>query len=162
MIDKNVSASDEPAQLFELVAQYLKDLSFEHINSGSQNQADQNQQPSLDVNLNVDTTKISDENGGHYNVAIRVKIEASVGRPLFIMELTYCGEYFVSGFPSEVLEMLLYVECPHLLFPFVRSIIASTTADGGFHALYLAPVNFAELYQRQRRLADVETSTAIQ
>ncbi|MDR3156130.1 MAG: protein-export chaperone SecB [Holosporaceae bacterium] len=160
MADKNVPDNDEPAQLFEMASQYLKDLSFEHINSVSQIQDTQDQQqPSLDINLNVDAKKISEKSGGLYNVAIHIKIEAALGNPLFIMELIYCGDFFISGFPQEVMQMLLYVECPHLLFPFVRNIIASTTADGGFHALYLAPVNFAEMYHRQQHSNGDATDT---
>jgi preprotein translocase subunit SecB len=157
MADKSASDTGESEQLFEMVSQYLKDLSFEHINSVSQIQNTQDQQPNLDVNLNVEASKVSDENGGLYNVAIRVKIEATLGEPLFIRELMYCGDFFVSGFPPEVIQMLLYVECPHLLFPFIRNIIASTTAEGGFHALYLAPVNFAELYHRRQQPGNSRT-----
>ncbi len=130
-----------------ITAQYTKDLSFENVNPISQVEPS-NEQPNIDVQL-----KVNRENGKQpdsYIVSLKIEITAKVkNTTLFILELTYVGEFIISGFAPELLEPILYVECPRLLFPFARSIVSSTVNEGGFPPLYLAPVDFAALYQQQ-------------
>lgn len=130
-------------QALGIIAQHIKDLSFENISSFPMSAEPQ---PQIDVQMKVDIEK----NNKNYNISLITKIEAKLEKPLFILELNYSGVFVVEGFPENMLNPILYIECPRLLFPFARSIIASTVTEGGFPPLYLAPVNFAELYQQQQ------------
>ncbi|MDR0556001.1 MAG: protein-export chaperone SecB [Holosporaceae bacterium] len=134
------------AQTLEIVVQYIKDLSFENLGFVS-SLVSTNIQPQIDVQLkiNIDKSKKNDE----FFVELVTKIDAKLDKPLFILELNYAGEFFIRGFSSEMMDPILYIECPRLLFPFARSIIAHAVSEGGFPPLYLAPVNFADLYQQQ-------------
>ncbi|MDR2766285.1 MAG: protein-export chaperone SecB [Holosporaceae bacterium] len=133
-------------QILGIVAQYMKDLSFENVISYAKMEQSE-QSPQIDVQLKVNVEKGAEPN--RYIVALVTNIQAKVKDPLFIMDLTYVGDFVIEGFPQEMIDPILYVECPRLLFPFARSIIASCVSEGGFPPLYLAPVNFAELYQQQ-------------
>jgi preprotein translocase subunit SecB len=66
---------------------------------------------------------------------------------LFICELTYSGVFNIENIQDDYVELMLYIECPRLLFPFARSIISKTTQDGGFPPLFIDPIDFAALYQ---------------
>jgi preprotein translocase subunit SecB len=81
---------------------------------------------------------------------LAINVQAKLEKPLFILELIYAGEFVVESFPQDMMEPILYIECPRLLFPFARSIVANTVAEGGFPPLYIAPINFVDLYQQQK------------
>ncbi|GHT95053.1 protein-export protein SecB [Alphaproteobacteria bacterium] len=149
MAEDNIEDNNE--QFLGIVAQYTKDLSFENINSMASFHG-VNEQPQIDVQLKVNVEK-GVEIAGHkdlYRVSLIVNINAQLNKPMFILDLNYAGEFAIEGFPESIMEPILYVECPRLLFPFVRCIVANTVSEGGFPPLYLSPVNFAELYQEQR------------
>jgi preprotein translocase subunit SecB len=134
-------------QTFEIVAQYVKDLSFENIGLAQESEAS-GKQPQIDVQLKVNIEK--GKKPDIFHVSLMAKIDAKLHNPLFLLELNYVGEFIIKEFPDDVMDVILYVECPRLLFPFARSIIANTISEGGFPSLYLAPVNFADLYQQQK------------
>jgi preprotein translocase subunit SecB len=138
--------TEENNQSLGIIAQYIKDLSFESATSISQ-AAPADKQPQIDVQLKID---VKNKEKNVFYVALIIEINAKLEKPLFILELNYTGEFVVDGFPTEMVEPILYVECPRLLFPFARSIIANTVSEGGFPPLYLAPVNFADLYRQQQ------------
>ncbi|MDR2645923.1 MAG: protein-export chaperone SecB [Holosporaceae bacterium] len=142
-----VFMAGENSQTFGVVAQYIKDLSFENICLAKESEAS-DKQPQIDVQLKVNIEKGKESDIFH--VSLMAKIDAKLHKPLFLLELNYVGEFIVKEFPDDVMDAILYVECPRLLFPFARSIIASTVSEGGFPPLYLAPVNFADLYQQQK------------
>lgn len=140
-------AEERQEQTLGVVAQYIKDLSFENVTPVTQIPSS-NEQPNIDVQLRVNTDKAKQED--IYNVGLIVEITAKLeDTTLFIAELNYCGEFVVKGFGKELMEPILYIECPRLLFPFARSIIANAVNEGGFPPLFLAPVDFAGLYQQQ-------------
>ncbi|MDR2723964.1 MAG: protein-export chaperone SecB [Holosporaceae bacterium] len=139
--------SEENNQTFGIIAQYTKDLSFENIGSTAEIESSQ-KQPQIDVQLKVNTEKGKEKNV--FFVALIIGINAKFDKPLFILELNYTGEFILEGFSDDLIDTILYVECPRLLFPFARSIIANVTSDGGFPPLYLTPINFADLYQQQK------------
>ena len=135
-------------QVLGINAQYIKDLSFENVTPIS-TVAPSDEQPQIDVQLKVNVEKGTQENV--YKVGLHTNIQAKIkSGTLFVFELNYIGDFVVSGFPTDMMEPILYIECPRLLFPFARSIIANTISEGGFPPLYLAPVNFADLYQQQK------------
>lgn len=135
-------------QILGIIAQYTKDLSFENINPVSRLQEASTEQPQIDIQMNVEVDKNSEGKSIH-SVSLVINIEAKLSKPIFILDLNYKGEFSVEGFTENLIDPILYIECPRLLFPFARSIIANTVSEGGFPPLYLAPVNFAELYQQQ-------------
>ncbi|MDR2068218.1 MAG: protein-export chaperone SecB [Holosporaceae bacterium] len=137
---------EEKEQILGIVTQYMKDLSFENVNANSRSE-EENNQPQIDMQLKVNVEKAKEKDV--YMVSLITNIQAKAHQPLFILDLTYTGEFVIEGFPNDMLNPILYIECPRLLFPFVRSIIASTVSEGGFPPLYLDPVNFANLYQQQ-------------
>ncbi|MBO6055794.1 MAG: protein-export chaperone SecB [Alphaproteobacteria bacterium] len=140
-------AEEQQEQVLGVVAQYTKDLSFENINPISQITAS-NEQPNIDVQLKVNTNKTKQKD--IYSVELITEITTKVkNTTLFVLELTYCGEFLIKGFDKELINPILYIECPRLLFPFARSIISNAVNEGGFPPLFLAPVDFASLYQQQ-------------
>ena len=140
-------AEEQQEQMLGVVAQYTKDLSFENITPVSQI-PNSNEQPNIDVQLKVNADKA--KQADVYNVGLIIEITAKVkDTTLFLAELNYCGEFIVKGFDKELMDPILYIECPRLLFPFARNIIASAVNEGGFPPLFLAPVDFAGLYQQQ-------------
>lgn len=126
--------------------QYIKDLSFE--TPGPLAGSDTKEAPS--INLNVEVRAHPQETKKRFEVELHVTAEATRGNTrVFILELTYAGMFTFGDIPEQNIPPVLLIECPRLLFPFVRSIIAEVTRDGGFPPLALAPVDFAEIYRRQ-------------
>lgn len=134
-------------------AQYLKDFSFECPNSPAV-LLDQDQSPKINVELKVSAQSMADfkENSHEVSVIIVIKAESSKGTA-FIADLTYAGLFTIEGVPEESLEPVLMIECPRLLFPFIRAIIGHATRDAGFPPLMLNPLDFADLYRRNKAAA---------
>ena len=127
-------------------SQYIKDLSFEAPNGMRAILALQKTQPTITVNLDVQATPVQDP-ANAFEVAIHIKAECKIGETIgFIAELAYAG-IFTVNVPKEHLQPVLLIECPRLLFPFARNILADVTRDGGFPPLMLGLVDFAGLYQ---------------
>jgi preprotein translocase subunit SecB len=125
--------------------QYIKDLSFE-IPGAPQVFIDQPQgQPEMNMNLDVQVEGISDE---VFEVILDIKTENKIGGQLaYILELKYAG-LFTLKVPEQHRAPMLFVECPRLMFPFARAILADITRDGGFQPLILGPVDFASLFEQ--------------
>lgn len=153
MTNENEKKSDE-AQAFTLLSQGTKDLSFENITPLSQQVMNADEQPQIDVKLKVEVNKSDIE--GVFKINLVTNIQAKLKVDLFVLSLDYSGEFMVKGFPDDLMEPLLYIECPRLLFPFARSIIAHVVGDGGFPPLYLSPVNFIDIYEQQRKPSDTQ------
>ncbi len=129
-----------------ITAQYTKDLSFEAPTTPGVFEKLQNSPPAISVNIDVSVQSLQEKT---YEVQIRAKADCKVGDTIaFILELTYAG-VFVINVPDEHLQPVLLVECPRLLFPFARNILADTTRDGGFPPLMLGPVDFMSMFQEQ-------------
>ena len=136
-----------PAGL-RVLAQYVKDLSFE--NPGH---SPVQSQPNIDLGIDVGATPHADGNG-LYEVSLKLSAKAVAdGTVLFITELDYAGLFQLQNVPQAQLEPLLLIECPRLLFPFARRIVAEITREGGFPPLLIDPVDFVQLYQQQYRRA---------
>ncbi|MBX9596895.1 MAG: protein-export chaperone SecB [Roseomonas sp.] len=132
----------------QLNIQYTKDLSFE-VPGAPEIFVSLKEQPRVDLALDVQARPV--ESGGNvYEVSLQIRADAKVGEtPCFIAELAYCG-VFTINVPQEHLEPVLLVECPRLLFPFARNILADVTRDGGFPPVLLAPIDFVALWQSRR------------
>lgn len=145
-----------------ILAQYVKDLSFENPNAPASLQHGLGQ-PKIDINVNVNVRKQSDE---VYEVELKLSANAmfEAGKTAFIAELLYGGVFGLRNIPAEHLELFLVVEAPRQLFPFARRILADATRDGGFPPLMLDPIDFAQLYfarQAQNEAGDGGTAGQI-
>jgi preprotein translocase subunit SecB len=131
--------------------QFTKDLSFE-VPGAPEIFASLREQPRVDLQLDVQARQIESENspGNVYEVSLVIHADAKAQeRSCFIAELTYCGIFTLNVDP-QVLEPVLLVECPRLLFPFARNILAEVTRDGGFPPVLLQPIDFVALWQARR------------
>ena len=129
-----------------ILAQYTKDLSFENPGAPRSLQARENA-PDININVNVNANPLSDSD---FDVVLTLSAEAKDGeRVLFHTELVYGGVFRVTGFPQEHMLPLLFIECPRLLFPFARQIIADVTRNGGFPPLMIDPIDFAQMFTQR-------------
>ncbi|TCM54859.1 protein translocase subunit secB [Rhizobium sp. PP-F2F-G48] len=129
-----------------ILAQYIKDLSFENPGAPRSLQA-RDKAPAININVNVNANPLSDT---EFDVVLTLNAEAKdVDKVLFAIELTYGGVFRVTGFPQEHMLPLLFIECPRLLFPFARQIVADATRNGGFPPLMIDPIDFAQMFTQR-------------
>lgn len=144
--NEGVEQDAEAAPPVQVNAQYIKDLSFEAPAAPGIFQLMQQQQPEINVNINVDTAKFEET---VFEVVLTIAADAKVGEETaFILELEYAG-VFTLNCPPEHLQPLIFIECPRLLFPFARAILADVSRDGGFPPLMLGSVDFVAMFQRE-------------
>lgn len=135
-----------------VVAQYLKDLSFENPNSPGI-YSELTGSPQIEVNVDVSARGLGND---HYEVELSVSARADQGeKAVFVVESTYAGVFLLQNIPQEHLEAVMVVECPQLLFPFLRQVIADATRNGNFPPLMLEPINFLRIYE-QRQMAEAQ------
>ncbi|MBY0336574.1 MAG: protein-export chaperone SecB [Acetobacteraceae bacterium] len=143
-----VNGGDAAQMPLILNIQFTKDLSFEVPNAPGIF-ATLREQPRIDLALDVQARPIQDGEPV-YEVSLMIRADAKAqDQACFIAELTYCG-IFTVNVPQEHLEPVLLVECPRLLFPFARNILAEVTRDGGFPPVMLNPIDFVQLWQSRR------------
>jgi preprotein translocase subunit SecB len=146
-----------PPQL-NVLAQYTKDLSFENPNAPA-SLAPQAQQPAINIQINVGAKALADN---EYEVTLSIEGKAEGASSLiFSFELQYAGVFRIVNVPQENLHPLVMIECPRLLFPFAREIIATAVRDGGFPPLMLDPVDFVGLYRQNmdRQAAEAQQAS---
>ncbi len=130
---------------FNVLAQYIKDFSFENPNSPNSLMS-QDKQPQIGVQINVTANGMGENN---YEVALSIEGKAEIdGMVLFAFELVYGGVFRIQNVPQDSLHPFVMIECPRLLFPFAREIIAAAVRGGGFPPLMLDPVDFVGLYRQ--------------
>jgi len=131
-------------------AQYIKDLSFEAPATPGIFAEMQANPPDVTINVDVNAHPLED---GTFEVQLHVRSECKVGNTrAFIVELVY-GGLFTLNVPPEHLQPMLLIECPRLLFPFARNIVADATRDAGFPPLMVAPVDFVAMFQAHQAQA---------
>ncbi len=137
---------NQPAPQLNVLAQYVKDLSFENPNA-PRSLMPQTEAPEINISVNVNA-KPAGEN--EFEVELKIDGNAKLkDMVLFSFDLLYGGVFRLTNIPQEFIHPAVMIECPRLLFPFARQIVASATREGGFPPLYLEPVDFAALYQQQ-------------
>src|SRR6478752_7670754 len=145
MADEN-SNNGATSPSLSVLAQYTKDLSFENPGAPRSLQA-RDKAPEININVNVNANPLSDSD---FDVVLTLNAEAKDGdKIVFHTELVYGGVFRVTGFPQEHMLPLLFIECPRMLFPFARQIIADVTRNGGFPPLMLDPIDFAQMFQQK-------------
>lgn len=148
----NGNGSGEAPRI-QLLAQYVKDLSFE--NPGAPVFA--TVRPAIDLGVDLQARRTE---GDQYEVDLRLRVSAKhEERTVFLMELSYAGLVFIQNVPEEVISQILLIEVPMMLFPFARRVVADTVRDGGMPPLMIEPIDFAGLYrakaeQQQRQMAN--------
>ena len=145
------TAGGQPAIQAQVIGQYIKDLSFENPNVGKL-MGPQGENPNIQVAVNVDAKKVGDD---VFESAITFKATAANKDMTFYdMEVEYAGLFRLQNVPEPALEPFLLINCPTLIFPFLRRLIADITREGGFPPLLMDPIDFAQLYlRRQQELA---------
>ena len=150
MAETNGNATAEAPQIrMQVLAQFIRDMSFENIvaQKGLQG-AEVN--PDVTVQVSLDARKRPVDHQFEVITKFRVTSKNKVnGESLFLLELEYGGIFHVEGVPEDQLHPFLLIECPRLLFPFVRRIISDVTRDGGFPALNIDTVDFLALYRQE-------------
>jgi preprotein translocase subunit SecB len=140
----------QPQVQVRIVGQYIKDLSFENPNVRKLLDGP-GDQPALRVDVNVNATKVRDK---VFESAIVFKAQAnSKAGVIYDLELTYAGLFEVQNLPERALEPFLLINCPSLLFPFLRRLVADLTREGGFPPLLLDPIDFASMFMQKRQQA---------
>jgi len=148
----------QPTQpTMSVLAQYIRDMSFENILA--QKGVGGEVAPDVQVQVNLDAKKRGTE--GQYELVIKLRIDSKSKESkdqLFLLEIEYGGIFQVSGVPEDQLHPYLLIECPRMLFPFLRRIVSDITRDGGFPPLNLETIDFLSLYKNEieRRRAQTE------
>ena len=153
--------------------QYVKDMSFE-VPGAPQVYTQLRAQPQVNINLDVQARRLQD--GQHvYEVILVIRAEAheppaqgdsnghaaAVPPTIFVAELTYAGVFTLTGVHENAVEPVLLVECPRILFPFARNILADVTRDGGFPPVLLQPIDFVALWQSRRAAQAPEAGATV-
>ena len=151
MTETNGSAAPETAAQIrmQVLAQYIRDLSFENV-VAQKGLTSGEVQPDVTVQVSLDARKRPQEN--QYEVINKFRVTSknkATGDNLFLMELEYAGIFLVEGVPDDQIHPFLLIECPRMLFPFVRRIISDVTRDGGFPALNVDTVDYMALYRQE-------------
>ncbi|KPF42896.1 protein-export chaperone SecB [Rhizobium sp. G187] len=129
-----------------ILAQYIKDFSFENPGAPRSLQA-RDKAPAININVNVNANPLSDND---FDVVLTLSAEAKDGdKVVFVTELVYGGVFRITGFPQEHMLPVLFIECPRLLFPFARQIIADASRNGGFPPLMIDPIDFAQMFAQR-------------
>jgi preprotein translocase subunit SecB len=146
--------------------QYVKDLSFE-VPGAPQIFTQLRAQPQVNINLDVQARRVT-EGQSVFEVSLMIRAEAHEGTQggngqaqpnaptVFVAELTYAGVFTLTGMPDNAIEPVLLVECPRILFPFARNMLADVTRDGGFAPVLLQPIDFVALWQARRAQAQTQ------
>ncbi|KUP94810.1 protein-export chaperone SecB [Tritonibacter horizontis] len=138
----------QPPVQMNILGQFIRDLSFENVMA--QKGVGGEVQPDVNVQVALDAKKRSTEN--QYEVITKLTIESknkAGGETLFVLELEYVGIFNISGVPEDQLHPFLLIECPRMLFPFLRRIVSDISRDGGFPPLNLDNIDFVGIYRNE-------------
>ena len=141
----NGNASSEPKPNIQVLAQYIKDLSFENPKSPASLQGP-GENPKMKIEVNVNAQKVA-ENTFESAIIFNAKASNDDGA-LYELELIYAGVMRLENVPENMLQPVLLINCPTLTFPFLRRIVADLTREGGFPPLFLDPIDFGGLYAK--------------
>src|SRR5271168_4564840 len=146
MAEGNGTSPENTAPVLNAMVQYTKDFSFENPNA-PRSLGPQAKAPNISIQVNVNACQVAEA-----DFEVELLLEGSAGEAadtLFKFELNYAGLFRVANIPQNDVHPVVMIECPRLLFPFARQIIADAVRGGGFPPLYIDPIDFALLY-RQR------------
>jgi preprotein translocase subunit SecB len=144
-------SNQQQAPSLNVLAQFIKDFSFENPNAPDILAKPPQGQPQINIQVNVGARQLG---GSDYEVDLQLEAKAGEGKAmLFTTEITYSGIFRIQGVPSESLQPVIMIECPRLLFPFARQIIAEATRNGGYPPLMIDPIDFVALFRQRTEQA---------
>jgi preprotein translocase subunit SecB len=147
------AANTAPA--LNALGQYTKDFSFENPHA-PKSLGPQEGQPGINIQVNVNARQLAQD-----DFEVELKLEGGAGEgadTLFKFDLTYCGIFRATNIPAEQMGPVVMIECPRLIFPFARQIIADAVRNGGFPPLYIDPIDFGALYAQRMQEQQAATS----
>lgn len=158
---QNGAAPQAAPVKMNVLAQFVRDLSFENILAQKGVQGDV--QPDVSVQVNLDAKKRTADH--QFEVVLKLKVDSKSKESketLFVIELDYAGVFHIENVPEDQMHPFLLIECPRMLFPFVRRIVSDVTRDGGFPPLNLETIDFLQLYRTElaRRASEQQEQTA--
>jgi len=140
----------------QVLGQFIRDMSFENI--AAQKGGDGDMQPDIQVQVNLDAQQR--EKDRNFEVIIKLKIDSKAretDEPVFILEIEYAGIFLIENVPDEQMHPFLLIECPRMIFPYLRRIVGDITRDGGYPPLNLENIDFLALYRAElQRRAELE------
>jgi preprotein translocase subunit SecB len=146
MTTTNGGPNPEKLPQLNVLTQYIKDFSFENPNAPRSLTPPQ-QPPAINIQINVNVKGLSETD---YEVELKIEGKAdSAGSVLFGFDLSYAGVFRIQNVAKESMHPLVMIECPRLLFPFAREIVATAVRDGGFPPLLIDPIDFVSLYRQK-------------
>lgn len=155
--NENGAAGQVPQVKMNVLTQFVRDLSFENILA----QKGTGGEVSLDVTVGVNLDAKKRKPDHQYEVTMKINVAGKnkgTEDPLFLLEMEYAGVFHVEGVPEDQMHPFLLIECPRMIFPYVRRIVSDVTRDGGFPPLNLESIDFVQLYRNEinRRQAAAE------
>ena len=150
MAEQENGAADQqqPQVKMSTLTQFIRDLSFENVLSqrGSGGEVT----PDVQVSVNLDAKKRTPDH--QYEVIVKMRVDSKnkgTEDALFVLEMEYAGVFHIEGVPEDQMHPFLLIECPRMLFPFIRRIVSDVTRDGGFPPLNLENIDFVQLYRNE-------------
>lgn len=142
------AAAQQPQVQMRVLGQFVRDMSFENIMAQKGGGSDV--QPDVQVQVNLDAKKRSKENQYESAIKLNVTSKAKDGDAvLFVLEIDYVGVFHIENVPEEQLHPFLLIECPRMIFPFLRRVVSDVTRDGGFPPLNLENIDFLSMYRNE-------------
>lgn len=152
-----------PQIKMQVLAQFVRDMSFENL-VAQKGITGSDVQPDIQVGVSLDARKRANDH--QFDVITKYKVTSinkTNGDTLFLLEIDYAGIFHIEGVSEDQLHPFLLIECPRLLFPFVRRIISDVTRDGGLPALNIDTVDFLALYRQElARRAEAQKPAVMQ
>ena len=143
---------------FRILAQFIRDLSFENPRAPDSLRAVGGQPPQIDMGVEMNAKGRPD---GLFEVDLKLSCRADRnGEAVFQIELLYGGLFQIQGVPAEEMETVLLIECPRFLFPFARRIISDLTTEGGFPPFMIDPIDFQGIYFQRKAAGEQPGGTA--
>lgn len=147
MADETTEPKAPASPSFAIRGQYIKDLSFENPHAPD-SLMPQKTAPEIQINIDIKVARMNDK---FYESSLYINARANGETgTLFMVDLTYAGIFELQGIPEDRIEQLLLVDCPFILFPFARRVVADVSRDGGFPPLLLEPIDFHGLYMNRQ------------
>ncbi len=149
----NGAAADTPQVRMQILGQFIRDMSFENVAAQKGLQGEVT--PDITVQVNLDARKRAEQ---QFEVSIKLQCNSKNkqdGNQIFLLEIDYAGIFQIENVPDDQLHPFLLIECPRMIFPFLRRVVSDVTRDGGFAPLNLENIDFVSLYRQelQRRAA---------
>lgn len=156
---KEQEAPQAVAPTMRVLGQFIRDMSFENIIAQKGGAPDM--QPDVQVQVNLDAKKRGQEN--QYESSIKLQItskDKESDAVLFVLEVDYVGLFFIDNIPDAQMHPFLLIECPRMIFPFLRRVVSDITRDGGFPPLNLETIDFVSLYRNELAKRQAEATPA--